>query len=272
MSWSEEDKITASDPNYEAQFGEHVSINGDNVIVGAMYKDYSKGAAYVFSRPIPKIHCCGCLCWCNVEPGETVIGEFTVYNIGEPGSELNWEIESYPSWGIWTVNPLSGTGLTPEMDPIKVDVEVVAPEDGGEYTGEVKVKNSEDDNDFCIVTVSLTLKEDTTKPTVKIEKPIRGRYFLNRFIRPFHLPRITQIFGDITVKVNATDDESGINRVEFFGGLRGTTPLGNDTTEPYNITWHRDRIRLIHIQTLRVVAYDNAGNKACDSIIVRKIL
>jgi len=113
--------------------------------------------------------------------------------------------------------------------------------------------------------------EDTTPPKVKIEKPVRAVYLRNNTIFP-RLIRLTLIIGSITIEVNATDNETGIEKVEFYGGVLGTKKIGNDTTEPYNYTWRRDRLRFIHIQILKVVAYDYAGNNATDWIIVRKIL
>ncbi len=139
----------------------------------------------------------------------------------------------------------------------------------GTYQIKVKAKdtsNAESDwSDPLIVTV------DSTPPTVKILKPVKGLYIIDKMIRPFFIRR-PLIIGRITIDVNATDDETGIDRIEFYGGLLGTKYLGNATTEPYNYTWKRDRLRFIHIQILKVVAYDKAGNKAVDRIIVHKFL
>ncbi len=104
----------------------------------------------------PDLDCDGSLSWTDVNPGDTVTDSFTVENIGDAGSELNWEIESYPDWGTWTITPDSGTGLTPEGSPVTIEVSVVAPDEGEtEFTGEVKVVNSDDPDDFCIIDVSL---------------------------------------------------------------------------------------------------------------------
>ena len=75
----------------------------------------------------PDLSCTGSLSWNNVNPGETVTGTFTVENIGDPGSLLDWEISEDPGWGVWTFNPSSGTGLTPEAGPVTVQVSVEAP-------------------------------------------------------------------------------------------------------------------------------------------------
>jgi len=115
--------------------------------------------------------------------------------------------------------------------------------------------------------------DDNTSPTVEIIRPVKAVYIVNRYIFP-RIIRLTQIIGAITVMVNATDNDSGIERVEFYCGPLGRKLLGNVTTPPYNLTWRRDRIlpRIIHIHILRVVAYDNSGNSASDRMIVRKIL
>jgi hypothetical protein len=107
--------------------------------------------------PIPDLDCDGVLNWEDVEYGETVTGEFTVENIGDPESLLDWEIESYPNWGTWTFDPESGVGLTPEDGTVIVQVEVTAPEEGSEFTGDIKLVNSENPDDFC--TISATMKD-----------------------------------------------------------------------------------------------------------------
>ena len=108
------------------------------------------------AEPEPDLDCNGELSWVDVEPGVTVTGSFTVSNIGEADSLLDWEIESYPDWGTWTFTPNGGEDLTPEDGPVTVEVSVVAPDEPSqEFSGTVKVVNSEDDSDFCIIDVSL---------------------------------------------------------------------------------------------------------------------
>ena len=68
---------------------------------------------------------------------------------------LDQEISEWPDWGTWTFNPESGTGLE-EDDTLNIDVEVIVPdEQNTEFTGEVKIVNSNDPSDFCIIDVSL---------------------------------------------------------------------------------------------------------------------
>jgi hypothetical protein len=106
--------------------------------------------------PEPDLDCEGDLTWEDVEPGSTVDGEFEVENVGDPTSELDWEIESWPEWGEWTFDPESGEDLTPEDGPVTVDVEVVAPDDPEtEFEGEIVIVNSNNPDDTCTIEVRL---------------------------------------------------------------------------------------------------------------------
>jgi len=108
---------------------------------------------YFITEEPPNLDCDGNLYWNDVEPQEIVYGEFIVENIGEPDSLLDWEINSFPDWGTWSFDPDGGTGLT---GYIIVEVEVVAPDEQEEtFTGEIKIINSENLSDFCIIDVSL---------------------------------------------------------------------------------------------------------------------
>jgi len=120
---------------------------------------------------IPDLECEGELSWPSVKAGEEVTGNFTVENIGNPESLLDWEVESYPDWGTWTFTPDGGTGLTPEDGAVTIDVEVVAPDDPEtEFTGEVKIVNSEDPDDYCIIPVSLVtpVNQQVTNPLLQM--------------------------------------------------------------------------------------------------------
>jgi pyrrolidone-carboxylate peptidase len=111
----------------------------------------------------PDLYCIGSLSWIDVKAGSTITDSFRVKNIGDPGSMLTWEIESFPDWGTWTFAPESGENLTPEDDYITVGVEVIAPgEENAEYEGDVKVVNLEDPNDYEIIDVLLTTPKNKT--------------------------------------------------------------------------------------------------------------
>jgi hypothetical protein len=101
------------------------------------------------------LECEGSLSWDDVEPSATVTGDFEISNTGEQYSWLNWEITEVPEWGDWTFEPASGVDLSDGYS-LTVDVDVIAPEDENEeFTGEIKIENSDDPGNFCIIPVEL---------------------------------------------------------------------------------------------------------------------
>lgn len=105
----------------------------------------------------PDLDCEGTLNWDEIEPGQTVTGSFKVKNVGDPGSKLDWEVKEWPTWGTWTFNPSNGNDLKPGDGEVTVQVTVVAPsQKNKEFTGQVKIVNKEDSNDYDVVQVSLS--------------------------------------------------------------------------------------------------------------------
>lgn len=101
----------------------------------------------------------GVLYWPSVKAGSTVNGSFTIENVGEPGSEINWEVLLWPDWGTWSFEPLSGENLTPENGPITINVSVVVPNQKNKhFTGFVKIVDVENSANSCIVHISSTTK------------------------------------------------------------------------------------------------------------------
>jgi hypothetical protein len=126
----------------------------DNPLIFTVGHDIHLIATFI--ELIPDIDGDGDLSFTDVKPGSTVTGEIMVMNVGEPGSLLNWEIESYPEWGTWTFDPESDTGLTPAASPQTIDVSIVAPEDKKtEFTGTIKVVNTGDSSDYFEVSITL---------------------------------------------------------------------------------------------------------------------
>jgi hypothetical protein len=98
----------------------------------------------------------GIIYWTDVEIGTTVDCVIKVMNIGPPNSFLNWEIDSFPNWGTWSFNPESGQNLMPKDGEVNISISVIAPDGPKEtFTGEVKIVNSDDTDDYCIIPVSL---------------------------------------------------------------------------------------------------------------------
>jgi hypothetical protein len=133
----------------------------------------------------PRVTCNGTLSWAEISSGETVTGSFTVTNGGDPGSILNWEITEHPDWGTWTFLPMSGTGLTPENAPVTINVSVVAPQKRNrDFSGYVKVVNTDNPDDCYIVQVSLATPYTHQSPLIHL-----FQMFLERFPYAFPLLR-----------------------------------------------------------------------------------
>jgi hypothetical protein len=138
------------------------------------------------------------------------------------------------------------------------------------YTVTLKVTDNK--GNYSEINISVRIN-DTTKPIVKIVKPVKKGIYVNNETKRSRILGMTLIIGGITIEVSATDENgSGIKEVKFYGGLLGKLYLGNDTTAPYSFNWVKGRIRFIHMQIIKVVAYDNAGNSATAKMIVKKYL
>lgn len=102
----------------------------------------------------------------EVKPGSKVTGTIEIFNMGDPGSLLDWEIADEPSWGTWTIDPISGMDLTPEDGDVTVDIECVVPKKKNqELNGKIKIQNTENVNDYCYIDVKvITLKNKAFIP------------------------------------------------------------------------------------------------------------
>jgi len=140
--------------------------------------------------------------------------------------------------------------------------------EGETYTVVLKVTDNKGNS--STITKDDVKINDTTKPVVKIVKPNSKSIYVNNELKRSRLLGRTLIVGDITIEVNATDENgSGIAKVDFYINNKFK---GNDTSAPYSYNWSKDRIRLFHVFTIKVVAYDKAGNKAEAKMVVRKFL
>ncbi|UCB57891.1 MAG: hypothetical protein JSV67_04590 [Thermoplasmatales archaeon] len=118
-------------------------------------------------------------------------------------------------------------------------------------------------------TLEVIISGDERAPEITILKPENALYIMDFKIRKF-LFRKSLIIGSINIEVNAFDEDSGINRVEFFidGELKA-----NITTPPYKFKWNREKFSLTkHRHSIKVIAFDNFGNSNSDEIIVWKFL
>ena len=105
----------------------------------------------------------------NVKPGSTKNFNINIENVGESFSKLSWEISEYPTWGTWTFFQDEGNNLYPESGFFTIEGSVIAPsEENMEYTGELKIINKNDSNDYEIIQVSLV----TPKNKQSIRSPL----------------------------------------------------------------------------------------------------
>ena len=116
---------------------------------------------------------------------------------------------------------------------------------------------------------SFTTEEKINNaPKVKIIKPNKGLYIFDKKILPKYFS-LTKVIGSITIEVNATDEDSGIEKVEFYINNRY---MGNDTTYPYTYFWKSKFLRFFHIVFIKVIAYDLDGKRSTARIIVKRYL
>ena len=112
--------------------------------------------------------------------------------------------------------------------------------------------------------------EDTIPPQVTIVSPVNGFYLGNLQLMPRLFPQATILIGPITVEVDASDAQSGVDRVEFVID-DSVAPSYVDNIEPYSWKWSKAPL-LFHKHTIIVIAYDKRGNPSYDSIDVRRYL
>ena len=110
-----------------------------------------------------------------------------------------------------------------------------------------------------------TVSNDTIQPTISLVTPVENMLYI--FNRPLIPLSRTIIIGSITVTVHAEDYESGMDHVEVYvnDALEGINATGPD----YECAWTTPAFGM---RTLRVVAYDLAGNSNEATLSVLKIL
>ena len=103
-----------------------------------------------------------------------------------------------------------------------------------------------------------TIIADNIEPLVSITRPGPGLYIMDSMrLLPFAYPLI---IGQITVAADATDQGSGIDRVEFYL----ENDLESNTSEvPYEWLWDRAATGFFDIY---VVAYDKVGHEVMDEV------
>ncbi len=111
---------------------------------------------------------------------------------------------------------------------------------------------------------------DTTPPEVSLERPADGRlYLFDRDVMPTEGRTVS--IGDLTIQIDAWDDESAVDRVEIWIGFgcHGEKRF-TDQEEPYEWTWAGHAST--GIRKIRAYVFDGAGNEAFAEQELIKIL
>ena len=126
----------------------------------------------------------------------------------------------------------------------------------GDLTGSENPKEIFIDEDKV---VDANFKEDDIPPEVTIISPDYGIYIFNRKLGGFIFPFV---FNQVTVEVEASDKDSGMEKVEIY--IDGEL-VSSDNEAPYDYLFE-EASKKFH--TIEVIGYDNAGNTNTDSISV----
>jgi hypothetical protein len=143
--------------------------------------------------------------------------------------------------------------------------------DGGEYAIYETALDLADEGDYTLQYSSIDkagnqeelhtvpVKLDKTKPSIDITIPEQGLYIYDRKILP--LVNNILIIGKVTIKVNASDLISNIDKVCFHSDSKTYI----DSKEPYEWQWDEPGFAT---RILTAIAHDNAGLVQTDKIEV----
>lgn len=198
----------------------------------------------------------------NIET-KTTADEIAAYDITKPTTtySLNPSMpEGKNGWYLVPVNlsfpandELSGIAYTKyriDENPWQTYNKTIALEDGEHFIEFYSVDKAGNEEEVK----NLTVKIDTSKPTIILQRPTMGYlYVFDRQIWRLASGN-TIVIGRITVRVVAYDMESDINNVSFYvdGVLENI-----DVKPPYEWIWRGD----IGWKYLQAIAYNKAGLK-----------
>jgi hypothetical protein len=132
--------------------------------------------------------------------------------------------------------------------------------DGTNYLVKVQVKDASGNQGTDISPAVFTI--DNTEPSLALQKPtLNSLYIFDREVMPI-LRAKAIIVGKITIVAEASDDTSGIDNVKFY---IDNTLQHTDATDPYSWEWDET---IFFMHTIKVVAYDHAGNSKQESVEV----
>jgi len=138
-------------------------------------------------------------------------------------------------------------------------------DDNGDKNGHTYPIPNGGDGNLGSVTFLSGPMDEHFPPILKIIKPTESRiYLVGHLLFKRHFFTNPIIFGKITVETIAIDNETGVDRVEFY-----VDDVLNENISYRPFSWVWDE-KTFSKHSLRVVAYDIAGNSASDEITVWK--
>jgi len=170
--------------------------------------------------PKPDLECEGSIINHRVKPGYTFDSLFSIWNEGEEGSLLNWEIVSWPDWGSWSFNQLNGSNLE-ASEMVGIEVTITVPDEGnGNFLGDIRVINTDDSSDYDDVGVHITTtrsnnlksnneddcgcNEVSDADIVKIERLLDRVTFCSNLLSTLlkHVPEIKKQYYGLLHRIN----------------------------------------------------------------------
>jgi len=148
--------------------------------------------------------------------------DFHIYAIEWEPEQIRWYVDGvnyYTRYSSqWYSDGAPGNPLAPFDQDFFIILNAAV---GGNYTGctEVSCVTADLPQEFVIDYVRVYQETGNLAPVVEITYPTEGD---------------NPPAGDITITVDASDEDGTITTVEFYDG---TTYLGEDTTSPYSFTW-----------------------------------
>lgn len=155
-------------------------------VVDNASRNATDSAMVIIKERTPDLFTSGPIVLSDVRRRSTQTATFTVENRGDPGSTLDWSIQSHPDWGEWEFIPREGTGLTPEDGKLTIEVTIEIPNRrNSEFDGEIIVINEDDPTDTAQIPVSVTTSRPFNPFTVFIERMINRFPFLEWVLQRF---------------------------------------------------------------------------------------
>jgi len=112
-----------------------------------------------------------------------------------------------------------------------------------------------------LIRIYIHIEHDTSPPVIDIVRPTEGIYILDREIITLPID-LTIILGEINIVAETTDEQTSVDKVEFFIDYH---EYAIDEEYPYEWSWDETSIGKY---TLSVVAYDVVGNHGSEERIL----